>query len=300
MQLVQLQYFCTLARLGSMHRAAEELFVSQPGLSKAIASLESEIGVKLFKRTSGRNIELNEAGQLFYNRIISSLYQINEAIDEVRELELSHPKELKVLFTAANFISSWLRTKYHERYPDLSLVFKSSYSAGSSDVIGFDFHIFATPAHYEDVEYIELLEEPFLLAMGHDHPLAAKNQITLLDTMPFAYQSLPEDENISRNLINFCSQAGFKPNIVLRTEDSFSFFSGLATNGLIAMLPAHTVFTVLKEGIVVKPIVGQPECKRSIRLGWNKDCTITNDMQNFIDFCREIFDQDHPNMEGGE
>lgn len=299
MQLVQLQYFCTLARLGSMHRAAEELWISQPGLSKAIASLENEIGVKLFKRTSGQNIELNQAGQLFYNRIINSLYQINQAIEEVQHLENSQPKELKVLFTAANFISSWLRNKYHERYPDFSLVFKSTYSAGSIDVIGYDFHIFATPSHYEDIEYIELLEEPFLLAMGKDHPLASKGHITLLDTMPYFYQSLPEDENISRNLVNFCAQAGFKPNIVLRTEDSFSFFTGLEKNGLIAMLPAHTVFTVLNKEIVVKPLVGLPECKRSIRLGWNKGCKITKEMQDFIDFCREIFDQNNPPMEMG-
>ena len=292
MHLIHLQYFCTLARLGSMRHAAEELWISQPGLSKAIASLESEIGVKLFKRTSGHQLELNEAGQLFYSRIIASLYQINEAVEEVRTYGKNQAKELKVLFTAANFISSWLRARFHERYPDVALTFKSSYSASSVDALAYDCHIFATPSHYEDLDYIELIEEPFLLAMGQDHPLASKNQITLLDTMPYSYQSLPEDENISRNLINFCAQAGFKPNIALRTEDSFSFFTDLATNGLIALLPAHTAFSVLNDKLVVKPIVGGAECKRSIRLGWNKGCKINQETQNFINFCRELFDQD--------
>lgn len=292
MQLIQLQYFCTIARLGNMRRAAEELWISQPGLSKAISSLEDEIGVKLFDRSTGRNIELNDAGQLFYDQIVHSLYQINNAVRQVQELGRSNVRGLKVLFSAGNFISAWLRQRFHSMYPELTLNFKSCHSVSALDAIGFDFHIFATPTHYDDIEYVDLLEEDLLLAMAHDHPLASRDEITLLDTRQYPYQCLPENENLHLNLINFCAQAGFTPKIALCTEDSFSYFYDLANNGLIAMLPSRTAFTTITDGIAVKPIAGSPECRRTIRLGWNKNCKLNEDMKRFIDFCIETFAQD--------
>ena len=48
MQLIQLQYFCAVARCRNMRIAAEELCVSQPALSKAVGGLEEELGVRLF------------------------------------------------------------------------------------------------------------------------------------------------------------------------------------------------------------------------------------------------------------
>ena len=52
MQLSQLMYFVTVAEQGSINRAAEKLFVTQPNLSKAIGNLESELKVRIFDRTN--------------------------------------------------------------------------------------------------------------------------------------------------------------------------------------------------------------------------------------------------------
>ena len=61
MDLLQMQYFLKIAETGNMTRAAEELYISQSSLSRTIARLEKDLGVKLFDRV-GRQIQLNEFG----------------------------------------------------------------------------------------------------------------------------------------------------------------------------------------------------------------------------------------------
>src|SRR5260221_8266924 len=78
MELRQLQYFVTIAEELSFRRAANRLHLSHPSLSQQIANLESELGMKLFKRSS-RQIELTEAGRGFFSRIPQTLGGIRGA-----------------------------------------------------------------------------------------------------------------------------------------------------------------------------------------------------------------------------
>jgi DNA-binding transcriptional LysR family regulator len=63
MDITRLRYFERVARLASFTRAAEDLHVAQPALSKQIAALEQEIGARLFERVGGHSIILTERGQ---------------------------------------------------------------------------------------------------------------------------------------------------------------------------------------------------------------------------------------------
>ena len=62
MELFQLRYFLTVAKYENFSKAADELLVSQPSISKAIMQLEQELGVQLFDR-NGKRIKLNNAGK---------------------------------------------------------------------------------------------------------------------------------------------------------------------------------------------------------------------------------------------
>ena len=75
MDLLQLQYFCTIAQYENITRAAKALFVSQPNLSTSLSRLEDDLGVKLFERRRGK-VSLTENGQLFLSyaeRVLSEL-----------------------------------------------------------------------------------------------------------------------------------------------------------------------------------------------------------------------------------
>lgn len=76
MRTEALEYYCEIARNGSITQAAGNLFISQQGLSKAIVGLEKELGVTLLRKT-GRGVELTDEGVIFhsYARKILSLYR---------------------------------------------------------------------------------------------------------------------------------------------------------------------------------------------------------------------------------
>src|ERR687895_2442076 len=89
MELNWLKQFLVVARLEHLSRAAEELHVAQPSLSRTIARLESELGAPLFER-SGR-LRLNDAGKLFRDHVERSLGELEagrRAVDEATSGEL--------------------------------------------------------------------------------------------------------------------------------------------------------------------------------------------------------------------
>ena len=75
MQIQQLTYFVTVAEQGSINKAAERLFVTQPNLSKAISNLESELNVHIFDRTN-KGVVLTDDGKKLYQYARTILSQM--------------------------------------------------------------------------------------------------------------------------------------------------------------------------------------------------------------------------------
>ena len=88
MTLNQLQYFYQAAKTQHFNHAADNLSISQPSLSRAIAALENELGVILFERM-GRNVALTKAGQIFYEQTEKILEDISVAERKMHQLAMS-------------------------------------------------------------------------------------------------------------------------------------------------------------------------------------------------------------------
>ena len=85
MTLNQILYFQKVARLENYHQAAEELYISQPSLSRSMAALENELGVTLFEK-KGRGVELTKAGKLFLEHADRIVADCSVAVDKMQEL----------------------------------------------------------------------------------------------------------------------------------------------------------------------------------------------------------------------
>src|SRR3954464_12030155 len=86
MELRHLRYFVAIAEERSFTRAAERLWVAQPGLSTQIRRLEAELGIQLFERHT-RGVDLTDAGELFLERARTALAAAEEARLTGRDLE---------------------------------------------------------------------------------------------------------------------------------------------------------------------------------------------------------------------
>ena len=111
--------FYTVAKCGSLTKAAEELFISQPAVSQAVKQLETQLGTTLFNRTH-RGMELSvQGGKLIYGKVEEALTLLERAENALIELKTSATGTIRVGATDSIF-SNILADKiaeYHERYP---------------------------------------------------------------------------------------------------------------------------------------------------------------------------------------
>lgn len=122
MEIRQLRYFVRIVDLGSLSKAAADLYVAQPALSKQIASLEAELKVSLLVR-SPRGVTPTEAGLAFYRQAQSLLRQLARVPDEVRSADASPSGVVAVgmPYSASNILAPALVAAVRERLPGIRL-----------------------------------------------------------------------------------------------------------------------------------------------------------------------------------
>lgn len=130
MELYQLNAFVKIAELGSLTRAAEQLFTSQPAVSAQIKALEDELGVSLFERTS-RGMQLTAKGRLLYDRAVATLEAAARIRADALQLRQEVVGEVRIgVHTDFDFMRvGELHRLMAERHPRVSPLFAQSMSA---------------------------------------------------------------------------------------------------------------------------------------------------------------------------
>lgn len=122
--------FYTVAKCGSLTKAAEELFISQPAVSQAIKQLESGLGGQLFVRTH-KGMELSETGgKQIFPAVEQALKLIDNAESKFIELKDTATGIIKICASdtvITHFLMPYIK-KYHEKYPDVNLILQNGTS----------------------------------------------------------------------------------------------------------------------------------------------------------------------------
>ena len=108
MELKELEYIVTIAEEGSISKAAERLYMAQSSLSQYVARYEAELGVKLFKRTSG-GVKTTAAGELFLRSARQMLLQYHQVRKQLTDLDA--PMEGSIHFGISTYRGSYLFPK---------------------------------------------------------------------------------------------------------------------------------------------------------------------------------------------
>lgn len=221
--LLQIEYFLAVAKYLSFTEAARNLYISQPSLSKQIAMLEEEMGVKLFFRTR-RDVRLTPSGAVLYSELSGLAESIEKAIDKARQPELGQNLSLSIGCLDAMdtdlFMPALIRL-FKEKYPDVALVverhsfraLREKLISGALDIVfTISFEVSGIPGILHD----EVYRETSGIFMSMSNPLAARDKITLEDVSgeDFVLISRDESPNGFDGIIALCRKHGFKPNIV--------------------------------------------------------------------------------------
>ena len=245
MDLLQLQYFCTIAQYENITRAAKALFVSQPNLSTSLSRLEDDLGVKLFERRRGK-VSLTPNGQLFLSYAERVLSELHAGIDAVKAAQRASRDQLRVVGSQMDFVFEVLRSYY----PTDSSMTLRQVNCANLDVYDrvlsddADFGFYYGKPKTKILEYAPLLTSERVAIVRADHPLAAKKVISISDLV-----GEPLICNYSRDDSDFLNEVGgaygFQPNIMFECDNSQIEMALLEAGRGISLTPLPCFFRYL-------------------------------------------------------
>lgn len=223
MELRDLKYFCTAAELKSVTKAAGELGVSQPFVTKVITQMEREIGTQLFDIES-RRIVLNAFGEVFYEKARKILDQMDDLMMTMDEMQGRSENTIHMLFNNAAYLGD-ITVKFHEADP--SRVLSMTY-AKRNDIIEAlntnkaDFALTLPPISGEEskmIETITVFADYGSVLLPPDSPLLEKEYIELEDLSTLKYIISPRGSGVRDIMEYYFERYGMKPEIVYEASD---------------------------------------------------------------------------------
>lgn len=287
MELLQLRYFCTVVKYGNITKAAEELRISQPSLSKTISNLEKELGITLFDRV-GKHILLNDFGKAFYKRVSTGLNSIDDGLLELADMSNVQSGHVNLLILAASNLMPELFINFHNHYPHIKLHLKHPSRHELILTGDCDLCISATPEDYTGLTNILLLKEELVLAVPNEHPLASKDSIDLIEAADCDFIAFSKGPSIRTLTDSLCHYAGFIPNIIFECDNAYTYKVMLDSKMGVALIPSITYRSTLTPNTSAIHIKS-PDCHRNINLSWLSDKYMTKATSIFRDFCIEFF-----------
>ncbi len=274
MELRHLRYFEAVARHSHVTRAAAELHIAQPALSKQISQLERELGITLFDRV-GRSLRLTEAGEALLPYARAVLAQVEEA--RAAMAERVGLKAGRVAIGAPPTVGAHLLppllTAFHQRYPGITL---RLHEAGIQSLLDLlesgltDLAVVALPVSDEALTVTPLLNEPLVLIVSPHHPLAGRNEVAMTELRNERWILSPASYELREATLKACRDAGFTPQTVMEGGETETLVRFVAAGLGIALVPALAVAGF--HGVVSLTIRDQT-LTRSLGLVWRSDRT---------------------------
>lgn len=243
MNLKQLEYFTTLAKMQHYTKAAAELYITQPSLSYSISELEKELNTQLFEK-EGRNVRLTKYGGFFLSYVEKALKELEMGKEQL--LKLTSPTEGKIdlafIYTLGpNFVPTMIQAFFNKvEYKNI----KFSFAQGSTqDLVDglkqgkFDL-VFCSYAENEpDIDFVPIAQQELVVIVPNDHPLAKLESIDLGETSPYPFIFFNHKSGLRPIIDDMFKCTNITPNIVCEVEEDGAVAGLVAINYGIAVIP---------------------------------------------------------------
>ncbi|MEB1529196.1 LysR substrate-binding domain-containing protein [Xanthomonas sp. WHRI 7945] len=245
MNLRDLKYLVALADHKHFGRAAAACFVSQPTLSTQIKKLEDELGVPLVERAP-RKVMLTPAGREAASRargIVAEVEQMKEAARRSQDPEAGTVR-LGIFPTLGPYLLPHVIPSIRERFPQLELLLIEE----KSDVLlsrlregRLDAALLALPLHDDQLHSEFLFEEPFVLAVPENHPLAKRDSLSLSELHQQRLLLLEDGHCLREQALDVCHLSGALEKAEFQATSLETLRQMVAANVGVTLLPLLAV-----------------------------------------------------------
>ena len=252
-ELRHLRYFSILAEELHFRRAAERLYITQPGLSRQIISLEESLGVRLFNRNK-KSVNLTQAGVYFKDETDFILNHLHHVSNQIKAIDAGRKGEVRIGFvgSAMQKVIPEILIKLNKNYPGINATLDELTNQRQIyDLIHdrLDVGFLRIRRIPEDLKLLPVYTETFSLVLPVDHIINSKNfkNVAQLKAEPFILFSRDYSPEYYSMVMSIFEDHGFTPNIHHKSVHANTIYR-LVENGLgIAIVP-----TSLAEGFDLK------------------------------------------------
>ena len=243
-ELRHLVYFRTLTEELHFRKAAERLFISQPGLTRQIKQLEQFYGVALFERTK-RSVTLTAAGSYLKNEVEAFLNQLDNIKTQLQKIDEGKIATLKIGFigSAAQIIIPDILYKLNKKYPDIEVNLNELPNEIQLQYLlenKLDFGFVRTPIAPAGLLLRKIYEEPFALVVPQKYPVQARNfkSLSQLKDENFILFTRDYSNEYYQLVMGIFNEAGFTPKVHHKTVNALTIFKLVEKGMGIAIVPA--------------------------------------------------------------
>lgn len=282
--------FYTVANTGNISKAAKELFISQPAISKSIQKLEESVGCKLFSRSS-RGVVLTDEGKLLYDHVSSAFETLTLGEEKLRrsiELGVGHLK-IGVSATLCKYMLLPYLKEFIRRNPHISISITCQSTNETLRLLEdnkIDIGLIGKPDNLKNIhfDFLEEIEDVFVATRDYIRNLRArgvqKNQILSSSTL-----MLLDKNNMTRQYIDDYLQENqimFKDSIDISNMDLLIDFARIGVG--VACVIKSFVAEDLSSGALMEIPLGIPIHKREVGFAYKTNGSPAKSAEEFITF----------------
>lgn len=280
------EIFLKVVELGNITLAAEAMFLTQSGVSHAIAAMEREAGCTLFHR-SKRGVKLNENGE-YLLPMVQEVVNHQRVLDQAMEnLGSKVAGKLRVgsfaSFTALHILK--LFRAFQKEYPDVEIELKDGVYADIEDWIlrgQIDCGFLSRPES-DRLKFYPLMKDEIMALVSPEHPLAGQTSVSAdeLAKSPLISQIRGSE----RDLQGVLRKSGLRPSVQYALQDDIAVMGMVSQNAGVGIIPRMMVETASFD---LKQLSLDPPEYRTIGVAYlpaRQDSVVT---RTFLSFCRKF------------
>ena len=289
MNLRTLRAFVEVVRQGGFSQAAEVVSLTQSSVSKAIKTLEGELGMPLLNRLGHRN-QLTAAGEIAYSRALVLLAEHNDLVAEINDLRGLKRGVLRIGLppVGCGVLFATMFATYRTRYPDIDIELteygskrlRECLEAGEVDLAALLLPI------DEGFDYQPVRNEPLMAVLPISHPLAQRKRIDFTDLADSPFILFEAGFALNAKILAACERKGVQPRVAARSGQ-IDFIVDLVSAGLgAAFLPRMLAHKHQHPGIALIPL-DEPHTDWHIALAWRASAHLPPAARAWLELAKE-------------